>query len=90
MQAAPALIRSADGYGLTTAQIVYHIPDNHSLLQEFIWQQFDVFPDFPALCKFLRFWEDKIEGPLHSTTVAHAQLVKPAELQREDGAFRLH
>lgn len=90
MQVAPALVRSTDGYGLTTAQIVYHIPDNHSLLQEFIWQQFDLFPDFPALCKFLRFWENEIEGPLHSITVGHHRLIHPAELRHEDGTFRLH
>lgn len=90
MQAAPALVRNVDGYGLTTAQIVYRIPDSQSLLQEFIWQQFDLFPEFPALCKFLKFWEEKIEGPLHSITVAHARLVTPADLQREDGTFRLH
>ena len=90
MQAAPALVRSVDGYGLTTAQIVYHVPDRHQLLQEFIWQQFDLFPDFPALCKFLRFWETEIEGPLHSVTVAHQRLIKPAELERQGGTFRLH
>jgi uncharacterized protein Usg len=90
MPAAPALVCSLDGYGLTTAQIVYRIPDNHSVLQEFIWQQFDLFPDFPALCRFLRFWEAEIEGPLHSVTVAHARLLKPAELQRDEGVIRLH
>lgn len=90
MQASPALAQSADGYGLTTAQIIYRIPDNQRLLQEFIWQQFDVFPNFPALCKFLRFWEAEIEGPLHSITVGHAQLIKPTELQVENGTFRLN
>ena len=90
MQAAPGLVRSVEGYGLTTAQIVYRIPDRHQLLQEFIWQQFDLFPDFPELCKFLRFWEAELDGPLHSVTVAHARLIKPAELAREGEAFRLH
>lgn len=90
MQVAPALAQRVDGFGLTTAQIVYRIPDNQSLLQEFIWQQFDLFPDFPALCKFLKFWEERIEGPLHSITVAHARLIRPSELQRQDGAYRLH
>ena len=48
------------GYGLTTAQIVYRIPDHLELLQEFIWQKHDLFPEFPALSKFLAFWEEKI------------------------------
>ena len=68
------------GFGLTTAQIIYRIPDHLELLQEFIWQKHDVFPLFPELVKFLGFWEEKIEGPIHSVTVAHARLIKPAEI----------
>jgi len=69
-----------EGYGLTTAQIIYHLPDNHAVLQEFLWQQYDLFPEFPGLEKFLAFWEEKIEGPLHSVTVAHHRLIRPMEL----------
>ncbi|MBI4920474.1 MAG: protein usg [Devosia nanyangense] len=69
------------GYGLTTAQIVYRIPDHLDLLQEFVWQRFDLFPEFPVLGKFLAFWEETIEGPIHSVTVAHARLIKPADLR---------
>lgn len=70
----------AEGYGLTTAQIVYRVPDHLQLLQEFVWQKYDTFPDFPVLGKFLAFWEEKIEGPIFSVTVAHARLIKPSEL----------
>ena len=71
----------AEGFGLTTAQIVYRVPDHLQLLQEFVWQKYDTFPDFPLLGKFLAFWEEKIEGPIFSVTVAHARLIKPAEIQ---------
>ncbi len=71
----------AEDFGLTTAQIVYHLPDNHELLQDFLWQQFDLCPQFPRLRHFLAFWEEKIEGPLHSVTVAHARLIHPLELR---------
>lgn len=84
------LIRDAEGYGLTTAQIIYRVPDRLQLLQEFIWQQFDLFPEFPELQKFLRFWEREIDGPLHSITVAHKQLIRPAELELLGGQVRLH
>jgi len=77
------------GYGLTTAQIVYHLPDNHDLLQDFLWQDFDLCPQFPALRRFLAFWEERIEGPLHSVTVAHARLIHPLEL-RSISAMHLH
>ncbi|HVY52157.1 MAG TPA: protein usg [Devosia sp.] len=69
------------GFGLTTAQIVYRVPDHMELLQEFIWQKYDLFPEFPALERFLAFWEEQIEGPIHSVTVAHARLIRPAELR---------
>lgn len=69
-----------DGFGLTTACIVYRLPDNPLLLQDFVWQQYDLFPQFPTLRKFLQFWETEIEGPLHSVTVAHRRLIRPMEL----------
>jgi uncharacterized protein Usg len=78
------------GYGLTTAQILYRMPDHPSLLQTYVWQDYDLFPNFPALKDFLAFWETKFEGPLFAVTVAHSKLVKPAELRAVDRVFRLH
>jgi uncharacterized protein Usg len=74
-------VPKTEGFGLTTAQIIYHLPDYHNFLQEFIWQKFDIYPEFPALGKFLGFWVEKIEGPIHSVTVAHALLIKPREVE---------
>ena len=78
------------GYGLTTAQILYRMPDHPSLLQTYVWQNYDLFPKFPALQDFLSFWQQKHEGPLLAVTVAHSKLVKPAELRAVDGVFRLN
>jgi len=69
------------GYGLTTAQILYRMPDHPSLLQTYVWQNYDLFPNFPALKDFLSFWQQKLEGPLFAVTVAHSKLIKPAELR---------
>ena len=52
------------GYGLTTAEIVYRRPDRHWLLQTYVWQDYDLFPNFPALKDFLAFWETTLDGPL--------------------------
>ena len=71
----------AEDFGLTTAHITYRMPDQLDCFQDFLWQEYDVFPQFPSLRKFLAFWEEKIEGPLHSITVAHARLIRPVELQ---------
>jgi uncharacterized protein Usg len=78
------------GYGLTTAQILYRMPDHPSLLQTYVWQDYDLFPNFPALKDFLAFWETTLDGSLFAVTVAHSKLIKPAELHAVDGVFRLH
>ncbi len=80
------------GYGLTTAEIVYRRPDRHwfELLQTYVWQDYDMFPNFPALKEFLAFWQTKLDGALFAVTVAHSKLIKPAELRAVDGVFRLH
>jgi len=62
---------------------VYRRPDRHWLLQTYIWQDYDLFPNFPALKDFLAFWETKLEGPLFAVTVAHSKLIKPAELAQQ-------
>jgi uncharacterized protein Usg len=82
--------RQLGGYGLTTANILYRRPDHPWLLQTYVWQEYDLCPQFPELSKFLNFWLEKLEGPLHSVTVAHARLIKPAEIKAIDGEFRLH
>lgn len=78
------------GYSLTTAEILYHLPDYQDLLQSYIWQDYDVAPKFPKLRKFLDFWSDNLDGPLHTIKVAHSKLIKPAEFAYVDGEFRLH
>ncbi|MFN3231728.1 MAG: usg protein [Alphaproteobacteria bacterium] len=78
------------GYQLATAEILYHMPDRLELLQTFIWQEFDLAPRFPVLTDFLKFWEDNLDGPLHSVRVATSQLMAPAEFRAVDGVIRLH
>src|SRR5258708_12116992 len=78
------------GYGLTTAQILYRMPDHPSLLQTYVWQNYDLLPNFPALKDFLSFSQQKLEGPLFSVTVAHSKLINPAELRAVHGVFSLH
>ncbi|MCZ8097291.1 MAG: usg protein [Burkholderiales bacterium] len=86
----PDFIKQLNGYGLTTARILYRFPDFPALLQTYVWQDYDVAPDFPVLNGFLSFWQSSLEGPLHSVRVAHAKLLKPAELTLRSGEFRLH
>jgi uncharacterized protein Usg len=78
------------GYRMTTAEILYHLPDHPHLLQSFIWQQLDLAPDFPGLRKFLDFWAHNIDGKLHSVKVAHAPLVTPGRMRHAHHSFQLH
>jgi uncharacterized protein Usg len=64
---------------LTTARILYHMPDFEGLLQEFIWQDYDLAPKFPRLNSFLEFWSREIDGKLHSVYVAKKELITPGD-----------
>jgi len=77
-------------YRLTTAEILYHLPDFPELLQSFVWQRLDRAPEFPELRRFLSYWEHNIEGRLHSVRVASAELVKPADFRFAKGEFLVH
>ncbi len=89
MSVSVAFEKQLQGYGLTTAEIVYRMPDHPDLLQAYIWQEYDLFPKFPELRRFLDFWARTLDGALFSVKVAHARLIKPAEI-RAMGEFRIH
>jgi uncharacterized protein Usg len=78
------------GYGLTTAQILYRMPDHPGLLQTFVWQHYDLAPKFPALYRFIDFWQDEIEGPLHSVAYTHCRLIAPNQWRNVSGELALH
>jgi uncharacterized protein Usg len=85
-----SLALQLQNYRLTTAHILYHLPDHPALLQEYVWQELDIAPRFPILGKFLRFWERNLDGKLHSVKVAHARLIKPAEFRAVGGCLYLN
>ena len=80
----------AKGYRLTTAEIVYHLPDHPALLQTFIWQKFDLAPEYPVLRKFLEFWRASIEGELHSVIVKQSSRTAPNRFRHVKHELALH
>jgi uncharacterized protein Usg len=84
------LICQLNRYRLTTAEIVYHLPDHPSLLQSYTWQDYDLTPDYPVLRRFLDFWRRSLEGKLHSVTVASTQLISPGEFRHASSVLTLH
>lgn len=82
--------RMLKGYSLTTAEILYHLPDHPSLLQTYIWQDYDLHPKFPKLRSFLDFWEANLDGKLYKVSVSHRNLISPAEITHIGTELRLH
>ena len=82
--------RQLRNYRLTTAEILYHLPDHPDLLQTFIWQELDIAPRFPVLQKFLNFWSCNLDGKLHSVRVASVGLIQPAEFRFASALGTLH
>jgi uncharacterized protein Usg len=90
MGCSDAFRRQLEGYGLTTAHILYRLPDHPSIVQSYIWQDYDLHPQFPELRKFLDFWNRCLDGRLFSVTVAHSHLIKPREVAMVGAEFCWH
>jgi uncharacterized protein Usg len=84
------LILQLKDYRLTTAEILYHMPDHPNLLQSFLWQNYDLNPDFPELHRFLKFWTREIEGKLHSVRVGSKKLITPEEIDFHRFEYLIH
>jgi uncharacterized protein Usg len=82
--------KQLQGYGLTTAQILYRMPDHPAILQTYIWQEYDLAPDFPEMRGFLKFWQEKLDGPLHSVRYIHRKLISATEWRALRGEFVIH
>lgn len=83
-------IAQLNDYRVTTAEILYWMPDHRHVLQSFVWQNLDLAPRFPHLTKFLDFWDRTLDGKLHKVMVANTRLIKPAEFTFASGLYHLH
>ncbi len=77
-------------YRLTTAEILYRLPDHPALLQTYVWQELDLAPRFPMLRRFLDFWARELEGELHSIRVASGGMIRPAVVRHTAHLLTLH
>jgi len=78
------------GYGLTTAEFFYRMPDYRNVLNSFVWQEYDRAPDYERLFGFIEYWQKEIEGPLHSVRFVHRKLIAPGEWRNVVGEFKYH
>ena len=79
-----------DGWRMTTAEILYHMPDHPGILQSFVWQKLDYPPEFPKLHKFLDFWKENLDGPLHSVRVGHVEIISAPKFKPVAASFQIH
>lgn len=77
-------------FHLTTAEIIYRMPDYPSILQSFVWQKIDAAPDYPKLHKFLAFWEANLDGPIHTVRVVGHDIVGSPSRYGAATEFILH
>ena len=87
MQAGELMLK---GYGLTTAEIYYRMPDFQHVLNTFIWQEYDLAPDYPKLFEFIEFWQREVDGPLHSVRFAHRREISAGHWRNVTSEFTLH
>lgn len=85
-----SLAKQMQDYRLTTAEILYRIPDHPKILQTYIWQDLDIAPRYPVLRKFLDFWQASLDGRLHSVRVASVGLIQPGRFSHPDAVLHLH
>lgn len=78
------------GERLTTAEIVYFMPDHPLLLQAFTWQTQDRAPEFPRMRQFLDHWRREIEAVIHSVRVTVAGGVDAAHFREVQDLGLLH
>lgn len=78
------------GYGLTTAEFFYYLPDYKHVLNSFVWQDYDLAPDHARLLGFIDYWKAEIEGVLHSVRFAHRKMISPGEWRHVTGEFTYH
>ena len=77
-------------YRVTTAEILYRLPDHPALLQTFIWQELDLAPRYPILRQFLYFWSRNLDGTVHAVRVCHGASLHPAGLSTPGSVLTLH
>lgn len=77
------------GYSLTTAEIIYYLPDHPSLVQSYVWQEYDD-SKFTKLRNFLDFWNRELDGKIKEVRTANTAMIGPRELKMLDAEYSIH
>ncbi|HVI52889.1 MAG TPA: hypothetical protein VM661_16900 [Candidatus Sulfotelmatobacter sp.] len=80
--ALPLRYMPTDGLQLTTVEILYQTPGRPHLIQSFLWQDYDIAPEYPHLTRFLHFWAQRFDVTVHSV-----HMTEPEELGSAMGHY---
>ena len=78
------------GKRLTTAEVLYYMPEHPALLQSFLWQTLDEAPDFPRIQRFLEFWRREIDAVIHSVAISACAQITPGRVRSARFMANLH
>jgi uncharacterized protein Usg len=78
------------GGRLTTAEVLYYMPDHPKLLQTFMWQTLDIAPEYPRVHSFLDFWRREIQAVIHSVRLSTVGVLTPARVCFTEEIGTLH
>jgi len=68
----------SNGSVLVSVNILYFLPDQESLLNEFFWQTLDICPQYPRVHRFLNFWKKEIDAKIKEVVISDTpHLVQP-------------
>ena len=56
-------------YSMVTVNVLFFMPDQQHLVQEFIWQTLDLRPKYPRVHKFLDFWRREIDAVIKEVII---------------------
>ena len=67
---------------VASVQVVYYIPDYLNIVNEFIWQTEDQFPEYPRITRFLDYWDKNIDGPIKEVYIYDHEEAKVRHVDR--------
>ena len=54
---------------IVMVNVLYYMPDQRHLVNEFCWQTLDIRPKYPRIHKFLDFWRREIDAIIKEVTI---------------------
>jgi uncharacterized protein Usg len=56
---------------LVTLDVYYYMPKHVHLINEFLWQTEDVYPEFVRVNKFMQFWQKNINAVISEVVMTY-------------------